>query len=124
MNRRELIKGLALLPIGRNVFGTKSGSTISLLGEGSFTSLNSYTILHESSFVMDGHMHIMSRKLLQGLDIGQRYSNGIVDLPRIKEGKINAMFFSVYTPEPYYLGHFDAKNTVRVVELALDQTWT
>lgn len=31
------------------------------------------------------------------------------------------MFFSVYTPEPYYPGHFEVKNTFRVVELALEQ---
>ena len=32
------------------------------------------------------------------------------------------MFFSVYTPENYYPGRFETKNTFRVVELALDQS--
>ena len=31
------------------------------------------------------------------------------------------MFFSVYTPENYYPGRFEIKNTFRVVGLALDQ---
>jgi membrane dipeptidase len=31
------------------------------------------------------------------------------------------MFFSVYTPEDYYPGRFETKNTFRVVALALDQ---
>ncbi|MEO6008387.1 MAG: membrane dipeptidase [Vicinamibacteraceae bacterium] len=77
--------------------------------------------LHHEAFVMDGHTHVMTRELLAGTDIGQRYPDGNVDLPRAKEGGIDAMFFSVYTPENYYPGRFETKNTFRVVELALDQ---
>jgi len=72
-------------------------------------------------FVMDGHIHVMTRQLLQGLDIGQRYPDGHFDLPRARQGGLNAMFFSVYTPEPYYPGRLEVKNTFRVVELALEQ---
>ena len=77
--------------------------------------------LHRDAFVMDGHIHVMTRQLLQKSDIGQRYSDGHVDLPRAREGGLDAMFFSVYTPEPYYPGRHEVKNTFRVVELALDQ---
>ncbi len=121
MKRRELIKSLALLPMAGNVFGKTFASNAPLPGTNSLTSLNSSTAPGEPAFIMDGHIHVMSRQLLEGLDIGQRYSDGMVDLPRIKEGKINAMFFSVYTPEPYNPGHFEVKNTFRVVELALEQ---
>jgi membrane dipeptidase len=58
--------------------------------------------LHRDAFVMDGHVHVMTRQLRQSLDIGRRYPDGHVDLPRAREGSIDAMFFSVYTPEPYY----------------------
>jgi len=75
--------------------------------------------LHRDAFVMDGHIHVMSRQLLQGLDIGQRYQDGSVDLPRARG--LDAMFFSVYTPEPYYPGRHEIANTFRVVELALEQ---
>ncbi len=77
--------------------------------------------LHRDAFVMDGHTHVMTRELLLGTDIGQRYADGNVDLPRAREGGVDAMFFSVYTPENYYPGRFEIKNTFRVVELALDQ---
>jgi membrane dipeptidase len=70
---------------------------------------------------MDGHEHVMTRQLLQGVDIGQRYPDGHVDLPRAREGGIDAMFFSVYTPEPYYPARHEVKNTLRVVALALEQ---
>ena len=119
MKRRALIKSLAFLPAAGNIFVKTPVSGAPLSGEKFPAALN--TAPGEPAFVMDGHIHVMSRQLLEGLDIGQRYSDGMVDLPRIKEGKINAMFFSVYTPEPYYPGHFEVKNTFRVVELALEQ---
>jgi membrane dipeptidase len=77
--------------------------------------------LMKNLFLMDGHTHVMSRQLLQGLEFGERYPDGTVDLPRIIEGKLNALFFSVYTPEPYYPGRHEVKNTFRVVQLALEQ---
>ena len=77
--------------------------------------------LHREAFVMDGHVHVMTRELLMNTDIGQRYPDGNVDLPRAKEGGLDAMFFTVYTPEHYYPGRFETKNTFRVVNLALDQ---
>jgi membrane dipeptidase len=77
--------------------------------------------LHRDAFVMDGHVHVMSRELLQGTNIGDRYPDGHVDLPRAIEGGLDAMFFSVYTPEPYYPARHEVKNTFRVVELALEQ---
>src|SRR5260221_12168228 len=77
--------------------------------------------IHRDAFVMDGHIHVMTRQLHEGLDIGQRYQDGHVDLPRARAGGLHAMFFSVYTPEPYYPGRLEVKNTFRVVELALEQ---
>lgn len=77
--------------------------------------------LHRDALVLDGHVHVMSRQLLEGSDIGQRYEDGHVDLPRAREGGVDAMFFTVYTPEPYYPGRHEVKNTFRVVELARDQ---
>lgn len=106
MKRRDLIKGLAVLPFAQ------------FLSPGSFGYVRD---LHADAFVMDGHIHMMSRQLLGGLDIGQRYSDGHVDLPRVIQGGLDAFFFSVYTPEPYYPGRHEIKNTFRVVELALAQ---
>ena len=65
---------------------------------------------------MDGHIHVMTRQLLQGLDIGKRYPDGHIDLPRARAGGLDAMFFSVYTPEAYYPGRHEVKNTFRVVD--------
>ena len=70
---------------------------------------------------MDAHVHLMTRSLLEGLDIGDRVADGHVDLPRLAAGGIDAVFFSVYTPEAYYPARYEVKNTFRVVSLALDQ---
>ena len=108
MKRRDIIKSLALLPI--------AGSIQSIL-----TTCQQDSSSQHKTFFMDGHVHLISRQLFQGGDIGQRYSDGHVDLPRIREGELSAVFFSLHTSEDYLPGHYEVKNTFRVIELALDQ---
>jgi len=122
MKRRDLIKSLALLPLAKSAFPMESFLADSV-DRSNLPSSKSGPMpkLHREAFVMDGHVHVMTRELLLGTDIGQRYPDGNVDLPRAKEGGLDAMFFSVYTPEQYYPGRFEVKNTFRVVNLALDQ---
>lgn len=124
LKRREVLKGLSLLPLIDLSPLNYWGQTLLVNNEYSASSSSKYSSdpnLHSNAFVMDGHMHMMSRQLLQGLDIGQRYLDGHVDLPRAVQGGLDAFFFSVYTPEPYYESSHEVKNTFRVVELALDQ---
>ncbi|MEX2601078.1 MAG: dipeptidase [Balneolaceae bacterium] len=122
MKRRDVIKSLALLPFAGSVLPIESLVATPAKKERipSLTQRQE-SPLHREAFVMDGHVHVMSRQLLQGLDIGDRYSDGTVDLPRAIEGGLDAMFFSVYTEEDYYPGRHEVKNTFRVVELALEQ---
>lgn len=126
MKRRDVIKSLTLLPLAGN-FPIDALATVPVSGNNVLSNLPAATQnkpmpdLHRKAFVMDGHTHVMTRELLMGTDIGQRYPDGNVDLPRAKEGGVDAMFFSVYTPEHYYPGRFEVKNTFRVVNLALDQ---
>jgi len=123
MKRRDVIKSLTLLPVAGSVLPIHSLLSASIAGNSipSVHQTKPMPPLHRDAFVMDGHTHVMTRELLMKTDIGQRYPDGNVDLPRAKEGGVDAMFFSVYTPEHYYPGRFEIKNTFRVVELALDQ---
>lgn len=123
MKRRDLIKSLTLLPVAGSVYPIQSLLASSVYGDSLLPDPQNKPMpaLHRDSFVMDGHVHVMTRELLKNTDIGQRYPDGTVDLPRAKEGGVDAMFFSVYTPEHYYPGRFETKNTFRVVNLALDQ---
>jgi membrane dipeptidase len=123
MKRRELIKSLTMLPLAGSGFPIESLLSASITGNDIPFNLKQTQMpeLHQNAFVMDGHTHVMTRELLMGTDIGKRYPDGTVDLPRAKEGGLDAMFFSVYTPEHYYPGRLETKNTFRVVNLALDQ---
>ncbi|MEJ1238385.1 membrane dipeptidase [Chryseolinea sp. T2] len=121
MKRRDAIKSLSLLPVTANVLPVKAWLSQPERSRPLTPQNKPMPALHRDAFVMDGHTHVMTRELLMNTDIGQRYSDGNVDLPRAKEGGVDAMFFSVYTPEHYYPGRFEIKNTFRVVELALDQ---
>ncbi|MCB0686808.1 MAG: membrane dipeptidase [Saprospiraceae bacterium] len=114
MERRDLIKHLTILSVTGSIFPVET-----LLSDRQV--IDGMPELHRNALVMDGHVHVMTRELLLGTDIGQRYPDGTVDLPRAKEGGVDAMFFSVYTPEHYYPGRLETKNTFRVVNLALDQ---
>jgi membrane dipeptidase len=123
MKRRDLIKSLTLLPLAGSAFPVQFLLSIPVRGNNFPVTpkIKPMPDLHRKAFVMDGHVHVMTRELLLGTDIGQRYPDGTVDLPRAREGGVDAMFFSVYTPEHYYPGRFEVKNTFRVVNLALDQ---
>jgi membrane dipeptidase len=77
--------------------------------------------LHQDAFVFDGHVHVIDRQLYHGGDIGTRVSDGQFDLPRAKEGGIDAMFFSIFVTENYYPARYETKQTLRLMDLALTQ---
>lgn len=77
--------------------------------------------LHNDAFVFDAHVHVVDRQLYHGGDIGTRVSDGQFDLPRAKEGGIDAMFFSIFVTEAYYPQRLEVKQTLRLVDLALQQ---
>jgi membrane dipeptidase len=79
------------------------------------------TGLHRDAFVMDGHVHIINRQFYLGGDIGERYRDGQVDLPRIRAGGIDAFLFSLFSSEQYYPRRWELKHTLRLMDLALRQ---
>ena len=77
--------------------------------------------LHQDAFVFDGHVHVINRQFYHGGDIGERVTDGQFDLPRAKEGGVDAMFFSVFVTEEYYPRGYETKQAFRLVDLALTQ---
>ena len=77
--------------------------------------------LHDQAFVFDAHVHAVDRRLYHGGDIGERVKDGQFDLPRAKDGGVDAMFFSIYVSEDYYPQRFETKQTLRLVDVALTQ---
>ncbi len=77
--------------------------------------------LHRDAFVFDGHVHVINRQLYDGTDIGKRLKGGQVDLPRARDGGLDAMLFSLYVPEQYYPPRFETKFALRLIDLARRQ---
>ncbi len=77
--------------------------------------------LHADATVFDAHVHIANRQFAQGGNIGDRYPDGQVDLPRIRQGGVDAFFFTLGIAESYYPGRYETKQTLRLINFAIDQ---
>jgi membrane dipeptidase len=55
--------------------------------------------VHARAIVVDTHDDTTQRLLFEkGFDIGVRHENGNVDIPRMREGGLDALFFSIWVP--------------------------
>ena len=54
--------------------------------------------LHFSSIVVDTHADTTQRFIDGDFDLGPRNATGSVDIPRMKEGGLDAIFFSIWVP--------------------------
>ncbi len=54
--------------------------------------------LHFSSIVVDTHDDTTQRLLDGKFDLGERHDSGSIDIPRMKEGNLGAIFFSIWMP--------------------------
>src|SRR5579859_3724900 len=52
--------------------------------------------LHFSSIVLDTHDDTTQRFFTKDFDLGKRNPDGHVDIPRMREGGMNAIFFSIW----------------------------
>jgi len=53
--------------------------------------------IHERALTVDTHCDTPMNMIERGTDIGKRNTTGKVDLPRMKEGGLDAIFFAVFT---------------------------
>ncbi len=61
----------------------------------------SFQSLHADALVIDGHCDSIGHQLEEGRWLGDRHVQGHVDLPRLREGGVDAQFFACYVPVPY-----------------------
>lgn len=54
--------------------------------------------IHFSSLVFDTHTDTPQRFLFDQFDLGHRDSEGCVDIPRLREGGVGAIFFALWVP--------------------------
>jgi membrane dipeptidase len=69
--------------------------------------------LHFSSIVIDTHDDTTQRLLDPKFDLGIRHSDGSIDIPRMRDGGLSALFFSIWIPSKI--------TGPQAVKLALDQ---
>src|SRR5437879_13071050 len=53
--------------------------------------------LHASAIVIDTHADTPQRLLFEKFDLGHRDARGHLDIPRMREGGLNAVFMSLWT---------------------------
>jgi len=55
--------------------------------------------VHERAIVIDTHADTPQRMLFEkGFDLGVRHPNGNIDIPRMRQGGLDALFFSIWVP--------------------------
>ena len=54
--------------------------------------------LHDRAIVIDGHADTPQRMIDPRFDLGVRHPDGNVDIPRMREGGLDAIFFSIWMP--------------------------
>ena len=54
--------------------------------------------VHTRALVVDTHDDTPQRMVFQGFDLGARDPRGHVDIPRMREGGLDAVFFSIWVP--------------------------
>jgi len=55
---------------------------------------------HRDCLVFDGHTDVPTRLYAGPADLSQRLADGHVDLPRLREGGVNALIFALFIPAP------------------------
>ncbi|HEY4563254.1 MAG TPA: dipeptidase [Thermoanaerobaculia bacterium] len=56
--------------------------------------------LHREALVIDGHTDVPTRLWEEPADLSQRLTDRHVDLPRLREGGVDALVFALYVPAP------------------------
>jgi membrane dipeptidase len=54
--------------------------------------------LHFRSIVVDTHDDTTQRLVFDQFDLGARHTDGSIDIPRMQDGGLGALFFSIWTP--------------------------
>ncbi len=85
----------------------------------SFILFQDATKVHFDSIVVDGHSDTVLKIFYDNVDIGKRVKIGQIDIPRMKEGGLDAQIFAIW-PDPIYVGHNVAKHTLKLLDCMLN----
>lgn len=77
--------------------------------------------LHMRALVVDTHSDTPQRMVFDGFDLGARDADGHVDIPRMREGGLDAPFFSIWVPSSV-TGPLAVKRALQQIDAVREQT--
>ncbi|MFQ5927258.1 MAG: dipeptidase, partial [Terriglobia bacterium] len=77
--------------------------------------------LHRRAVVVDLHIDTPQRLLDEDFDLGPRDTNGHIDIPRMKEGGLDAGFMSIYVDMRRYQGLDASKRALQLIDTVYNQ---
>jgi len=72
--------------------------------------------MYRDAIVIDTHDDTPSRISVEGVDIGKRLPDGNVDIPRLLEGGVTGIFFSIW-PDPVYVPHESIRRSLELIDV-------
>lgn len=72
--------------------------------------------LYHDAIVIDTHDDTPSRISIEGVDIGKRLPDGNVDIPRLLDGGVTGIFFSIW-PDPVFAPHQAIRRSLELIDV-------
>ena len=72
--------------------------------------------LYRDAIVIDTHDDTPSRISIEGVDIGKRLPDGNVDIPRLLDGGVTGIFFSIW-PDPVFAPHQAIRRSLELIDV-------
>lgn len=76
--------------------------------------------VHRRALVLDTHADTTQQMIYEAFDLGPRASQGHVDIPRMREGGLDAVFFSIWIPSTFS-GPDVVKRSLRQIDVVREQ---
>jgi membrane dipeptidase len=72
--------------------------------------------MYRDAVVIDTHDDTPSRISIEGVDIGKRLPDGNVDIPRLLDGGVTGIFFSIW-PDPVFVPHDSIRRSLELIDV-------
>lgn len=77
--------------------------------------------LHAAAMVVDTHNDVTSRIVDDDFDMGARSKDGHTDIPRMKEGGLDAEFFAIYVDKSFAQKGGSARRALDMIDIVYEQ---
>lgn len=77
--------------------------------------------LHQAATVVDTHIDTPQRLLDEGFDLAARDTEGHIDIPRMREGGLDAGFMSIYVDMRRYQGDAATRRALELIDTVYEQ---